>query len=102
MVGGAAGDGGPQAADGIAHFTLDADGIPIFDTCINSNDSGDCGISSLGFNNPAAVAVSPDGRNVYVAGFGSHSIVVFERNPGDGDAEPGEPHPLVAAMPLAD
>jgi DNA-binding beta-propeller fold protein YncE len=80
VVGGSAGDGGTQAADGIAHFTLDANGVPTFDTCINADDSGECGVAPLGFGSPVAVAVSPDGRNVYVANSASHTIVVFERN----------------------
>jgi DNA-binding beta-propeller fold protein YncE len=37
-----------------------------------------------GLDNPDATAVSPDGKNVYVAACGSASVAVFSRNPSTG------------------
>jgi uncharacterized repeat protein (TIGR01451 family) len=37
-----------------------------------------------GMNGPAAVAVSPDGQNVYVAGNSDNAVAEFSRNPGTG------------------
>jgi len=37
-----------------------------------------------GMNGPAELAVSPDGANLYVAGYWDDSIVVFDRHPTDG------------------
>src|SRR4051812_32799001 len=40
-----------------------------------------------GLNAPSSVAVSPDGRNVYVAGSGEDAISVFQRH-ADGTLQP--------------
>jgi DNA-binding beta-propeller fold protein YncE len=42
-------------------------------------------------NAPEGIAVSPDGRNVYVAAFGSSAIDVLDRTPKTGGVEQ-KPH----------
>jgi fibronectin-binding autotransporter adhesin len=54
-----------------------------------SSKPGTCavgrGLKGVGpFMGSEAVAVSPDGRNVYVASFGSDAIATFSRNPRSG------------------
>ena len=41
-------------------------------------------VNNSGLNGPAAVAVSADGRNVYVVGQGDNAIVTLARNPTTG------------------
>ena len=41
-------------------------------------------VNNSGLNGPAAVAVSADGRNVYVVGQGDNAIVTLARNPTNG------------------
>lgn len=43
---------------------------------------GQAGVDGL--NGASSVAVSPDGRNVYVAGVGDDAVAVFSRNAGSG------------------
>jgi hypothetical protein len=78
VVGGVAGG---TAADGIAHFTLDGNGVPTFDSCFNANGTTGCvALAVFSGANPAAVAVSPDLSSVYVGDFDNSSVVVFKRN----------------------
>ena len=80
VVGGPAGG----ATDGVAHFTLSADGTPTFDSCFNGNGTAPC--SNFGIFNgsdPSSVVVTPDLGSVYV-GNGNASIVVFKRNTTTG------------------
>ena len=52
--------------------------------CITSNGSG-CGTTgATGLTNADAVAVSADGKSVYVAAFGSNSVAEFSRNTETG------------------
>jgi hypothetical protein len=46
-------------------------------------NSGDC-TAVRGMTNPLDVQISPDGAHVYVAGWGSSSIAVFDRNQSTG------------------
>jgi DNA-binding beta-propeller fold protein YncE len=48
--------------------------------CVSEDGSGDQCIDGFALNNAAAVAVSPDGRNVYVASFSSDAVAVFDRD----------------------
>ncbi|MEK6276972.1 MAG: beta-propeller fold lactonase family protein [Actinomycetota bacterium] len=41
-------------------------------------------VDAYGIDGPVAVAVSPDGRNVYVAGFFDDALAVFGRDPHNG------------------
>jgi DNA-binding beta-propeller fold protein YncE len=51
----------------------------------NTDGAGACA-AGRALSSPASVAVSPDGRNVYVASGGSSdAVVVFARNPRDGE-----------------
>jgi DNA-binding beta-propeller fold protein YncE len=47
--------------------------------CVGHEGAGPCA-SARALARPSAVAVSPDGGNVYVAASGSNSLAVFERN----------------------
>jgi hypothetical protein len=59
--------------------------------CITSN-SGGCGVNAAtGLNGPRRVAVSPDGKNVYVAGQGSDAITVLARTPQPSSSPPPPP-----------
>lgn len=40
--------------------------------------------AATALDNPSAIAVSPDGKNVYATGFYGHSIVAFARDPATG------------------
>ncbi len=51
--------------------------------CIASQGPSSCAIA-VGLDGPNSVAVSPDGRNVYVASRGASSLTVFSRNPKSG------------------
>jgi 6-phosphogluconolactonase (cycloisomerase 2 family) len=57
-----------------------------FKGCVSTNGAGPC--ASVGnasaLNGPRAVAVSPDGRHVYVASPIGHAIGVFARDSGSG------------------
>jgi 6-phosphogluconolactonase (cycloisomerase 2 family) len=59
--------------------------------CIDDNDSGTdtCGRSTNGLNGPSSVAVSADGRSVYVASDPDDAIVRFRRNRTTGALKPG-------------
>ncbi len=58
---------------------------------------GSCG-DLRGTYDPSSVAVSPDGRNVYVGGFNASGIAIFERDPSTGALT----QPLGAAGCVAD
>ncbi len=51
--------------------------------CVAVRGVFECGQAN-GLNGPNSVAVSPDGRNVYVTSRGSNAIAVFRRNPTTG------------------
>jgi DNA-binding beta-propeller fold protein YncE len=52
--------------------------------CISQTGSkGEC-TKGRGLSEANGVAVSPDGRNVYVAAPGSNSVAIFDRDPADG------------------
>jgi DNA-binding beta-propeller fold protein YncE len=95
---------GLEAADGIAvspdgrsvytaSFTDDA--VVRFDRnpttsvltpagCIQDSGRLECGTTQQGLNGAGTVAVSPDGRSVYVAAYFDAAIVRFDRNPTSG------------------
>lgn len=51
--------------------------------CVSHHGAGACGFGRA-LRAPISVAVSPDGRNVYVAATGSDALSVFARNPRTG------------------
>jgi len=51
--------------------------------CVHPNPTGTCG-RARGVTVPNAIAVSPNGRNVYVAAFKSNAVAVFRRDPRTG------------------
>ena len=55
------------------------------DGCVSADGSGECGEGNA-LDEPTSVAVSPDGKNVYVASKGpGGGIAIFERDPETGD-----------------
>lgn len=63
-----------ESSDAIAVFDRAADGVLTWRTQIRKNDPGVHGLGG-----PQAVEVSPDGTQVYVAGFADDSFTVFRR-----------------------
>jgi DNA-binding beta-propeller fold protein YncE len=51
--------------------------------CIAANGAGGCA-SAVGLDGPNSVAISADGRNVYVTSRTANSLTAFSRNPGSG------------------
>ncbi len=62
-----------RAADG---GLLQKDGL---DGCVSEGGSGGLCRSGKALKAPLVVAVSPDGRNVYVSGYASDAVAVFDR-----------------------
>ncbi|MGH2677362.1 MAG: lactonase family protein [Actinomycetota bacterium] len=58
--------------------------------CVDDNDTGldTCAQSTNGLGDAVAVAVSPDGRSVYVASSDDDAIVRFDRDPNTGALTP--------------
>jgi DNA-binding beta-propeller fold protein YncE len=59
--------------------------------CIHHTGVNRCAVGRA-VTSPQDIAVSPDGRHVYVASFGSHAVAAFVRDPKTGRLEqlPGE------------
>jgi len=69
--------------------------------CVTARPTTGCGLGR-GFRGPEGVAVSPDGRNVYVASFVSGAIGVLVRDPATGAArQAGRRAGCVALSPEA-
>jgi serine/threonine protein kinase/DNA-binding beta-propeller fold protein YncE len=51
--------------------------------CVSDRPGGPCALA-LGLTGPRSVGLSPDGRSVYVASYGSQTVAVFARNPRTG------------------
>jgi DNA-binding beta-propeller fold protein YncE len=54
------------------------------DACVSETGTGGKCADGVGLASPEAVAVSPDGRNVYVAGFTESTIAIFARDQTTG------------------
>ena len=52
--------------------------------CISETGSGGACVDGAGLISAPGVAVSPDGRNVYVTATGSDAVAIFDRNPSSG------------------
>ena len=69
-----------SAEDGVAVFSRDpSTGILTF---LEAHFDGVSGVD--GINNPRGIAVSPDGADVYVAGYDDDAVAVFTRDPTTG------------------
>ena len=71
-------------SDGLAVLKRAADGSLTYEGCVGNPDArtgiGPVGCTpALGLGAADAVAVSPDGQNVYVAGYGSNGLAVLKR-----------------------
>ena len=69
--------------DSISHFFRDpATGQLAFDGCLNNDGSQNCGdLPNAPLNGAAGVAVSPDGRSVYVTAHFGSAVLHFFREP---------------------
>ena len=63
----------------VAVFVRDTDGTLQQAGCISAGGIFGC-TSAVAFNNPTALAVSPDGKNVYVTNQNSDSVAILNRN----------------------
>jgi sugar lactone lactonase YvrE len=73
------------ARAGVAMYARAPGGALRYAGCVSDNGEGTCeDVRAL--NAPAAPAVSPDGRNLYVAAFGGDAIAAFDvpRSAGGG------------------
>jgi DNA-binding beta-propeller fold protein YncE len=52
--------------------------------CVAEPNSEPCSAPGFGLTGAAAVAASPDGKNVYVAARSGNAVAVFDRQPGGG------------------
>lgn len=69
--------------DSIAHLFRAPDGALALDGCLSSTGDGGCGkLPGAALTGARAVAVSPDGRSVYVASYNRGSVTHFFRAPG--------------------
>lgn len=77
----------PAPAHGAVLGTLTQ--LPAPNNCIQQSAGGtECGVQGVaGINNPTGIAVSPDGKNVYVAAENSDAIAEFARS-ADGSLTP--------------
>ncbi len=51
--------------------------------CVAAKSAFECG-KAIGLNGPNSVAISPNGRNVYVTSRGSNAVTAFQRNRSTG------------------
>ena len=75
-----------ESSDSIAHFFRDrASGRLAYDGCLNNDGSTGCGdLPGAPLASASGVAVSPDGKSVYVTGWGSDTVAHFFRSGPDG------------------
>ncbi len=72
--------------DGVAIFDRDpGSGSLAWDGCLRDADVPAAGCTGAqGLDQPTAVAVSVDGRSVYVASFDDNAVAILDRDPGTG------------------
>ena len=74
-----------SASGSIAHFFRDPDGQIAYDGCLANDDVDGCAdLPGAPIDGAYGVAVSPNGRSVYVVSDGSGSVAHFFRSLGDG------------------
>jgi len=67
--------------------------------CISEGLSGICETSTgIGLNTPYGIAVSPDGKNVYVASLGSEAVAEFSRDAETGTLEEIPGHECIGSL----
>ncbi len=93
--------GGLDGTDGARHIAISPDGMHAYvagelDDAITSfeldQETGamtfiqmiEDGSANDGLNGIKSIAISPDGNNVYAAGYWDHSVTIFDRNPNTG------------------
>ena len=100
-----------QGDDAIVRFDRDlGSGALAPAGCIaDVGDSAGCGVTAQGLDGAFGIAVSPDGRSVYVASRGDQAIVRFDRNATGGALAPagcvsdaGNPIGCAATHPVLD
>jgi CSLREA domain-containing protein len=67
----------------VAAFSRAADGSLVEIGCVAATGS-DCATTAAGLGEATSVAVSPDGRNVYVTGDADDTVMIFDRSSTDG------------------
>ncbi|HEV2814162.1 MAG TPA: hypothetical protein VGW10_12990, partial [Solirubrobacteraceae bacterium] len=71
-----------QGTNSVAHFFRAPQGQIVYDGCLNNDGSEGCGnLPGEPLTSANGVAVSPDGKSVYVASGGANSITHFLRAP---------------------
>ena len=70
-----------ETSDAVASFTRSSAGALTEQGCV-AEASGDTCTATPGLNGAARVAVSPDGNNVYAAGYVGNTLVTFSRTSG--------------------
>src|SRR6185295_972848 len=75
-----------ESSDSIAHFFRDlTTGALAYDGCLNNTGSQGCGdLPNAPIEGASGVAVSPDGKSVYVTGWGSDTVAHFFRSGPQG------------------
>jgi DNA-binding beta-propeller fold protein YncE len=75
-----------EGSNSIAHFFRDrTTGAIAYDGCLDNTGANGCGdLPGAPIKQPSGVAVSPDGKSVYVTGWGSNTVAHFFRNGPDG------------------
>ena len=78
-----------QLSDAIVHFRRDpGSGFLTAAGCLRETPADSCAGGADGLTDPYSVTVSRDGRNVYVAGYFSDSVAVFNREAKTGRITP--------------
>jgi DNA-binding beta-propeller fold protein YncE len=78
---------GDDAVVGFHRDTTTGELTPI--GCVAPDTSSECSQDTTGLDYPSSVAVSPDGKSVYVGSAGLDSaLVIFDRNPATGELTP--------------
>jgi DNA-binding beta-propeller fold protein YncE len=66
--------------DAVSHFTRAGDGTLAFQRCFADTAADGCGVpTQAALEEPAGVAVSPDGGSVYVSAYGDKAVSSFAR-----------------------
>ena len=80
---------GSNFGNSVSAFDRDPDSgnieqLPLLDGCISNDGTGGQCVDGRLLSHPEGIAISPDGRSVYVTGRNTDGIVVFDRNLSNG------------------